>query len=214
MTEGVLPQDPLAAALHEYKTRPISAEVVDATWQAIWNSWGTTLNHKFAVPTCDRDAAELEELKAQGGGVLLIPDEVMTSDGLLLLSSLRPHGILLPDDAIAILGTNNGVGGCLDIEMDSRTPNLNMKDEEFKRKLEAEKRNSQRLATYLVGSRFNQLLTGEYFDQDRNVSASSRLEGFVVATFHPDGSMIVIPHVDLEITLPHLGWRSEGRKSV
>ncbi len=222
MTEGVLPQDPLVRAISEYTTGLLTPELVDATWQTIWNSWGNNLGgHRFEVPSCDRSALGLEELKQQGKHVLLVPDKVMTPEGLVLLGKLIPHksapsGILWRESAIREIINYDNRGGTIDVEMGDN-PNPNLTETELKRLFDEQGRTGQRLATYIIGSLFSKLLTGKTFDSNFH---SSRLIGSsydnhaIGVICAVDGTIVIVPDLDGRIAMPHLNGRSEGRKAI
>jgi hypothetical protein len=222
MAETVLPQDPLVGAISEYTTGLLTPELIDATWQTVWNSWGNSLEgHRFEVPSCDRSALELEELKQQGRHVLLVPDEVMTPEGLVLLGKLIPHksapnGILWGESAIREITNYDNRGGTIDVEMRDN-PNPNLTEAELKRLFDEQGRTGQRLSTYIIGSLFSRLLTGKPFDSNFR---SSRLLGSsydnhgIGAVCAVDGTIVIVPNLYGGIARPYINGRSEGRKAA
>ncbi|GEM_PF-2706009 len=225
MTETVITQDPLTLAIHEYKTAPLTPELVDGTWKTMWTYLGEELGeHQFAVPSCDRSSLELEELRVQGREVLLVPDEIMTPEGLVFLGKVIPHryapnGILWPEYAIREIQNGDSRGGAIDVEMTNR-PNPNLTSAELKKLLEEQGRAGQRFATYVIGSFFSRLLSGKYFDPEWTYTrlVGSSYKGHVMgASSAVDGTVVVFPNFDDSETtkpLPHLNGRSEGRKQA
>lgn len=83
-------KDILCLAISEYKEGPLTPELVNVTWQKIWKKWGENVSHTFQVPSCDRTPEDLAKLQKEGKTVLLIPDEVYTKEGLVLLGRIFP----------------------------------------------------------------------------------------------------------------------------
>lgn len=116
-----------------------------------------------------------------------------------------------------------GQGGCVDIETSFNAPYRTANgytEQQLKIKIAEDSQRlkrplaGQRLPTYLVGSQFSELSTGEYFD----LRTWSRLPGSVCegkvlgASFHPDGN-VYVDDWSPQAQFPDLGGRSEGRKS-
>ncbi len=70
-------------------------------------------------------------------------------------------------------------GGSIDIEMDIDSPNRNTNEKQTVDMLKKEGRKGQRLATFIIGSRFSKLLTDHYLDEGSTLSRlpGSRSEG-------------------------------------
>ena len=206
-------------AIAEYERQPHTPELVDRTWQALWQAWGERIDHEFSVPSCDRDTGELAELKEKGNGVLLIPDEITTTpEGLVLLGKIFPEMEVWAVQRSTTIKNEHNRGGCIDIEMSVDAPNINTTTVNLSTKLNAEGRDGQRLAVYIVGSQFSKLLTGRYFDMGGTWSLllGSRDEGdIVVARFPQDraGRLFVGWSLSPDLSDSPLGGRSEGRRS-
>ena len=218
MTEA-LGGDPLIQAIHEFDSGELRPELVKSTWDIIWKEWGKKIGHEFQVPEFDGTRDDLELQRAKYRRVpLLIPDEVMTPEGLLFFSRLKTHGIMLPEEAILQIRNDSEKGGLVYVDLEPRT-HLGWDHDRFRAQLTG-REHGQRLATYMVASHFRKLASGSsgrYLDDDLTYS---RIPGStfgdnqsVTASFNPDGSMIVIPGIELSITRSHIGWRTEVRSS-
>lgn len=207
-------QDLEAAAIQEYKTQPLTPELVNKTWQTLWKVWGEKVGRAFDVPTCDRTEPELAELKESGKAVVLIPDEFYTSEGLVLLGRIFPKMQSRTVSEGTTITNENNRGGCVDVEMDFESPNRGTTEEQAREILESQGRKGQREATYIVTSQFSKLLTGHYFDENTwSRLPGSRLAGYVInAYFYSNGGLRVGSGLDPLDQVPHLGDRSEGVK--
>ncbi|MBI2028108.1 MAG: hypothetical protein HYT07_00730 [Candidatus Levybacteria bacterium] len=204
------PQDILGHAISEYKKGHLTPELVDATWQTIWKTWGERINHTFQVPSCDRTPEELGGLAGKNRAVLLVPDEIYTKEGLVLIGKMFPKIQGWTKSENVKVKDNNG--GSIDIEMDIDSPNRNTSEDKARNIFIRERRRVQRFATYIVGSQFSQLLTGRYLDEGSTWSRcfDSVSGGFAVAKFESDGRLKV---ARLSVH-PSLGYRSEGVKEA
>lgn len=215
------PKDFLAEVILEYKSGPLSPELVNLTWQAVWRVWGKSIDHSFIVPSCDRTIEELASLESEGRGVILTPDEIYTQRGLVLLEKIFPKmGGWIEEYGKTGIKVENRVrsGGCIDIEMDPKifgkpTESFYL-DQQLIENIASKGKKGLRLATYIVGSQFSKLLTGRYFDQEYGIYLGlfgSSVNGNVVtAGFGSNGRLY------LELTKKSIYWgldtRSEGMK--
>src|SRR3989344_2880420 len=116
------PADFLAQVIREYKTTSHTPELIYKTWQAIWNAWGEPIGHSFDVPACDRTSEQLEALRAEVRGVLLVPDEIYTKEGLALLGRIFPKmGNWSVGENTTVVNEREGEG-CIDVEMTVDAP--------------------------------------------------------------------------------------------
>lgn len=209
-------QDLEAVAIQEYKTQPLTPELVNRTWQTLWKVWGERVGHVFDVPTCDRTEPELAELKESGKAVLLIPDEFYTPESLVLLGRIFPKMQSRTVSEGTTITNENNSGGCIDVEMDLESPNRNTTEEQAREILEVQGRKGQREATYIVASQFSRLLTSHYFDENSwSRLPGSRRGGFVVrAFFDSSGRLSVYSFLGPLDQGPDLGVRSEGVKKA
>lgn len=205
--------DLIGPAIAEYKSQPLTPELVNKTWQTLWTEWGKRIGQTFDVPACDRTTEELVKLKKENKGVLLIPDNVSLVD----LGKIFPQMQNWAVQEGTTVGNDHNKGGSIDIEMDLDSPNRNDTERGAAFSLEEEERNGQRLTTYIIGSQWSKLLTNHYFDEN---TFSSRLLGsrsdgsLVYAGFHSDGRLRVRVHWGLGNVMPdpRIGFRSEGVK--
>lgn len=206
----------IGSAITEYRKGPFTPELINNTWQILWKTVGERKDHIFEVPTCDRTKEELSQLQKEGKEVLLIPDEFYTQKGLILLGEILPgmQSRIIEKGAKIINETSKG--GCIDVEMDSESPNRNTTEEEAVGILKAQGRIGQRLATFIIGSWFNRLVTGVYFDEQ----TWSRLPGSQINNSTLEvycssyGKLFVHLLLNHSSKFPSLGVRSEGRKKA
>lgn len=210
-------KDSLSLAISEYKAGPLTTELVDKTWQAIWKTWGESINHAFDVPSCDRTPEELAKLQKEGKAVLLVPDELYTKEGLVLFGRMFPKMQSWSVREGTTVTNDHNKGGSIDIEMDIASPNRDTNERQAIDILKKEERKGQRLATFIVGSQFSKLLTDRYLDEAPTWSRvhGSRSEDYVLhAGFYSGGYLRVRSNLYRENRNPGLGFRSEGVKKT
>ncbi len=169
----------IGSAIEKYKKLPLTPELVNDIWTTFWQEGGKRIGHTFNVPRCNCTSDELRELWSLDRGVLLIPDEVYTPEGLILL------GKMFPQITSQVLRNNTSTkneryeGGCIIIDMDIDPPymsdDMSISETEALKYAETIKgkrigKHPQRLSTYLIGSEFSHLLTGKYFDDNGTFS--------------------------------------------
>lgn len=222
MNERVLFDSYLRPAIKEYKFQTLTPNLVNSTWDLIWDVLADRApGYRFKTPLCDRSGPELNQLRREGREVLLPPDEIMTPEGLIVLGKFLPHkyapnGILWPISSILEIQNFDKLGGTIDIEM-GNDKNSNLSQGEFSRLIEKQGKKGQRLQTYILGSFFNNLLNGSYFDSNFSASrlTGSLYKGHAIGALSSDeGNIVILPNLDSGIALPHISGRTEGRKSI
>ena len=205
-------------AIHEYQTQSLTPESVNRFWQILWQVGEELTGHQLPVPLCDRNPEELEELRKEGRGVLLIPDEITAPEGLAILGGIFPMKSWFVRGGTTVVNDHNrNQGSCIDIEMSVDAPNTDTTEDDLKQRFKLEGRDSQRFAVYIVGSQFCKLLIGKYFDEG---DTSSRLLGskdkgqFIIANFNPSGNLEANSNLKAKDHNSHLGGRSEGKKKA
>lgn len=214
---GETSQTALDRAVQEYKSQPLTPESVNKFWQTLWKVEGSEIGRVFDVPSCDRTAEELTELKEEKRAVLLIPDEFYTRAGLVLLGRMFPNMRSRFVQGGTTITNENNRGGCIDVEMDLKSPNGNTTQKNLEELAFSKGRNGQRLATYMVASQFSKLLTGHYFDEGdtwSRVPGSRDGDGVVSAHFSPGGDLHVSSNLFPQGRYPGLGGRFEGVKKA
>lgn len=172
-------QDVLGLAILEYSKESLTPELVDTTWQTIWKTWGESVSHTFQVPSCDRTSEELAQLQREEKADLLVPDELYTKEGLVLLGRIFPKMRSWSVSEQTTVTNEHNKGGSIDIEMDLDSPHRNTGEKQAMDILRKERRTGQRLATLIVGSQFSKLSTDRYLDEGATWSRlpGSRLAG-------------------------------------
>lgn len=211
-------QDVLGHAMSEYKKGPLTPELVNSTWKAIWETWGQRVNHTFQVPSCDRTSEELTQLQKKGKEILMLPDELYAKDGLVILGRIFPFmDNNWTTREIAEITNEHDKGGSMDVEMGFRTLNTNSNEIEEMDIHKKENRIGIRLATYIVGSQFSKLLTGLYFDESTwsPIRGSRTGRDRLDAGFDSYGRLVVnSPPLTRQINRGMWGVRSEGVKKA
>ncbi len=156
-------------AIEDHRNLPLTPELVNDTWTTFWREGGKRIGHTFNVPGCNCTSDELRELRSLNGGVLLIPDEVYTPEGLILLGKMFPEitSQVVRDNTSIINETDKG--GCIVIDMGIEPPHMPVSETEaleYAKKIKRTGEHPQRFATYLIGSQFSNLLTRKYFDDN------------------------------------------------
>lgn len=210
----------VAVKTQEYRTKLDASEFtpdfVDQFFQALWKTWGEKVNHVFEVPTCDRTREELAALYKEGKGVLLIPHEAYTPEGMILLERIFPQmGNWHAQSGTTIKNVINNNGGCIDIEMGIDVPNVNTSEKQLKMLFALQGREGERLVTYIVGSQVSRLLTGRFFDQGHTWSrllGSHSEDRTISVYFSDDGGLHFVSGWLPQHHYRRMGGRSEGMK--
>lgn len=213
-------RDAMRPLVREYSAAKVrTPDLVNHTWQGIWRVIGERVEYEYQVPVCDRTTEELTQLQKESRAVLLAPDDIYTTDGLVRLGRAFPlmrSWTTDPKEAVKISHSSTE-GGCIDIEMSLDAPYRTSKgyrQQELVDRITADGRQDMRLATYLMGAQYSQLLTGQYFD----INTWSRLPGsfyegsMLGADFSSDGGANVNDYWGPQLQAPVLGGRSEGVK--
>lgn len=218
--EASLPKDQFGRVMYEYRqaweTNTLTPDLVNRTWQTFWRvkAENANLGYEFEVPVCDRTTEELAELRAQNRGVVLLPGAIMTVKGLRTLNTIFPEIVVSGLERLSVF-VQSEEGGCVDVEMDLEPPYRNHIGREIRKTLEQQRREGQRLQTYIIASCFSKELTGNYFDEN---TASTLLGTFNSQKSPFEGSN---KNGNFNFSYQQLGWRdnktgfrSEGRKQV
>ena len=204
--------DIIQLAVQEYKNGPLTAELVNKTWQTLWAEWGKRIGQTFDVPLCNRTTEELAKLQKETKGVLLVPDNVSLVD----LGEIFPEMKSWAVQEGTTVTDEYGKGGSIDIEMDLDSPHRDTTEEQAKDFLKQQKRNGQRLKIDIIGSQWSKLLTGHYFDENTwSRLPGSRGGGSMVGAFSVSGVRLrIISGLGREDRYPGVGFRSEGVKKA
>lgn len=144
----------------------LTKRLVTETWYSFWYAMSSKvgLEHEFQVPECDRTPEELLALKRRNRTVVYLPDKIMADGGMELLASMMPE--VRP---ILSMSMSNPIkeGGWVDVEMGVKPPEwtLNRTAREMQTAFRDRELEGQRLQTYVVASKFRELLDGHFFDQ-------------------------------------------------
>lgn len=178
----------------------LTPELVDRTWEAYWRAQAIKigLKRELDIPHCDRTEAELLELRKQNRGVVLMPDEMMTKEGLALLLRMIPQATIGRRDPERIVNIYDG-GGCFDIEMQSDPPNIGTfaNGTYLSKFLQESKIQGQRIQTYIVGSDFHHMITPakRYFDETGKSSLpGTRIGPSLANAIYDDGIRFDVTH--------------------
>lgn len=172
----------LRSFVKEYATAKfLTDDLIEHVWQGMWGEIGQAVAFKYQVPRCDRGLAELTRLPKEKKAVLLLPDDIYTPEGLVRLGKAFPLlRSRITDPKVAVKVSHRAGSGCVDIEMSLDAPyrtSEGYNEWELAKRITADCRQGMRLPTYLVGSEFSQLLTGQHFDIADGLSTGSRLAG-------------------------------------
>jgi hypothetical protein len=201
-----------------WENNMLTPDSVDNYFQAFWRRKGEQigLSQQLAIPACDRSVEELAALRREERGVILMPDEIMGDKGSALLGKMFPVLQTWSTDrnAAAFFDTS-GKGGCIDIEMDLYSRHKDVTEPQARELFSSQRKQIQRLQTYIVGSNISKELIGHYFDEE----GSSRIaldyprDATIDAAFSSDGQLIIIANLDPNLS-GLIGARSEGRKNI
>jgi hypothetical protein len=181
---------------------------------------------EIEVPDCDRSTEEIARLEhmREPRTLVYVPPELTTPEGLLTLGRMF-SGL----DAMSAMrsSVSESGGGWIDIESRAEPPHeprdisgfsmdqrLKLLTSDAEGAFRRNGVSGQRLATYIIGSEMNNVLTGRHFDRGgRSLLLGTRINGEVIEAH--TGSINSQVHLDLEPTgngTVASGWRSEGRK--
>lgn len=212
----------LVPLVQELKTPTPTPELIHRIFDGFWKTIGERVGFAYQVPRCDRTPEELANLRRLGRGLLLLPDDIYTPEGLVRLGWAFPlmrSWTTDPEKNARI--AHHTRAGSIDIEMSPDAPYRTSKgydEQELRNAMRADYRSGMRLPTYIVGSQLSYLLIESHFDE----RTRSRLPGdygggnedYLAVYSKPDGEMIVFVLYGVSIHFPLLGGRSEGVKNA
>lgn len=215
-------RDAMRPFVQEYSAAKVhTPNLINHTWQGLWKVIGKAIGFKYKVPLCDRTTEELARLQKESRAVLLLPGNIYTPDGLVRLGGAFPlmRSWTTDPKEVVKISHSSTEGGSIDIEMSLDAPyrtSEGYRQQELVDRITVDGRSGQRFPTYLVGSEFSQLLTGQYFD----INTWSRLPGSsyegnlldAASFFHSGGRAVILSRWGPQLQFPFLGGRSEGVK--
>lgn len=205
--------------VQEYKAAKVhTPDLINQTWNGIWKVIGERVGFEYQVPQSDRTPEELAQLRKENRANLLLPDDIYTPDGLVRLGIAFPlmnSWTTEPEEAVRISHSSTQ-GGSIDIEMSPAAPYRTSKgynEQELRDKIAADERLGMRLSTYLVGSQFSKLLTGQYFDEKTwSRTPESFCDGRALGADFDSYGYVCVRRWYPSDRRPALGGRSEGVK--
>lgn len=208
-------QDELDRILAEYKSQPLTPELVTKTWQTFLRSSVEKSGLSFPVgdiPACDRTAEELEQLRKEGRFMVYVPDVDYP-----LLGKIFPKMQSYATQEGSPIKDKYQSHGWIDVEGDLESPDRNTTEKDLEKLFESKGKRGQTLKAYIWASQFNKALTGNYFDEKDSWSRllGSRRGGNVARVgFYSHGGLRVGWGLGPQDRDPDLGGRSEGVKKA
>jgi hypothetical protein len=189
-------------------------ELLTAYWQAVNEVAGRQAEHPFVVPPCDWSEKQVKTFEDGGGRLIYVPDEVTTSEGLLLLEKIHPDiGSFVVHNGVPVTQERSG-GGWIGVATSINALLLNGSDEVDREVLGFLGFQGQRLSTYIIASLDSWRLTGEYFDKrtESRLLDSHVGNRFVYASFPDNERSIRINLGSPGNFYPYVGTRYEALK--
>lgn len=229
--EGQMPVRLLRLAISEFKTSPRTPELVDRTFQAIWQDrqrrlntalrkLGEPANVTFEVLPCDYTAEELEEVRSKGNRIGYVPENLATQEARYLLGIMFPkmgsHSVRKGNSV-----TNEGVPrwGWFDYEAAIDAPYTGTTEEQLRKIFEDQDREGLNATEYAIAGQDSKLFTNHYLDEFGTGKStyvrllSSRRGGLVArARFDAAGLLYVDWGLGPRLAGDLLGGRSRGVK--
>ncbi|MGH7245531.1 MAG: hypothetical protein ACREGI_01190 [Candidatus Levyibacteriota bacterium] len=186
------------------------------------------------VSPCDRDAGEIEQLKAQGRMLIYVPQQFTGIAGFGYLQQLFPRLFPAEFDPRVIRDTQEGEGqvGWLDVEFNTLTPHKGLSERQMRETFRERNLRPQTLATYSIGRAISEVIfagynqgAGAHWEDSRDDGCATLATTFnihehdphiidrplVVGTNFDTGGISIFSMPD-EFGDPHLGARSAGKK--
>lgn len=204
----------LNQAIGEYKNSSHTPELVTQIWQILWQAVGERIELKLTTQPVDRSALEIEDVEANGNGMILVPAEVATQQTRDLLGQAYPKMASYSTKKDNPITNEGKQEGWFDIETTIDAPNLNTRENDLKKLFKSQGREGQNLTQYIVGSQFSKLTIGYYFDENTaSRLLGSRHEGRVVFAYFPRGGRLSVDwDLQPDDRRPDIGGRSSGVK--
>lgn len=161
---GHLSESKIEEIRKEFEIKLHTPESITTVWQMYWNQrLGKEPGEEIIVPPCDRTVREIRRLEEKRRMLVYIPQSLSSSEGLarLNVSFLSLEGLGKPRPAD--IENDYEQYGWLDVEKSPKSPNQGTGDATVDL-LEKEGLKLQTINTYIIGSEFCQITTGNYFD--------------------------------------------------
>lgn len=209
--------DALALAVREFKTGPLTPELVTKTFRTIWQVRGDAAGLEIVVAPCDRSAEELARLAKAGRRIGYLPKEVMTQEGRPLFAKmfpwLRSHSV---EERNSVTNEVNRFGW-FDYEASVDAPYPDTTEDQLREIIATKRELEMNASEYIVAGEDSRLFTGKFLDQGNTRARllGSRRDGEVVhAYFSSDGHLHVYWYLSPQNHDPYLGGRSVGVKKT
>lgn len=210
-------KDSLLQAVKEFKTNPLTPELVTATFQTLWHVRGESVGVEVVVSPCDRSAQELAELTKAGRRIGYLPEQAGTQKDRPLLAKMFPQlRSYSVEEGNPVVNEANR-SGWFDYEASIDAPYVNTTEDQLRKKVTEEARLGMNLNEYIVASEDSKLFTGKFLDQDSTwvrLLGSRRDGGVVSADFGSGGYVDVYSLLKSGNHDPFLGGRSVGVKKA
>jgi len=207
----------VAPYILKYKSEPHTPELINETWQGFWGALGKSVGFEYIVPQCKFTKEEIAGIERKHRAVLLLPDDIFKPEGLGKLCKVFPVRMRGASDQkeLSKIFNSSGEGGCVVTEMQLFAPNMIAGGYDqfgLTKKIEFDGGVGQRLATYIVASKFCQLvMRGHQFDEHEIWSRiiGSTYEGEALAASSDSNGYIELRRCPPNKQSSNLGGRSE-----
>lgn len=186
-SRGEMGQDVLAQAAREFKTSPLTPELVRATFQTIWQARGESVGIEVVIPSCDRSKEKLAELVKAGRRIGYLPEQFMAQKDRSVFAKMFPQlGSYSVQERNSVTNEVDRFGW-FDYEASVDAPCLDTTEDQLRERIAADGRLKMNVNEYIVAGEDSKLFTGEFLDQG---DTSARLLG------SRDGGGVVSAHFD------------------
>lgn len=203
-------------AVTEYKSKPLTPELVTKVHRTIWSKRGRLIGQTYEVTPCPYTSKELADLEHQGRRVGYLPPQLATQQNRHLLGEMFPgmrSDSVQEDNPVT---NDENPSGWFDYETSIDAPYLNTTEPQLRETVAKEGREPLTLNQYIIASLDSELLTEQYLDEGATAARlGSRHGGRVVsAYFDQDGHLSVGWGLEPGGHYQWVGGRSSGVKKA
>lgn len=205
-------------ALSAYHRQPNNPEVITNLWQTIIDSSVEACVRRaeqekrnfeqpsVTVPSCELSNKELRGLKRKGLGVIYNPGFSYPVLGKLF-PSLNDHCL----DKNSEIAKEEQEPGWFSVETAVVSPYLDLTEPQIREIFQSQKRDFQRLSTYIWASQVSRLTTGHYLDESSWSRVKASKDIICTAGTLPRARIGVMLRPYPLLHFPNLGARSEAK---
>lgn len=208
----------LDEALKEYRSQLHTPELVKATWESIWRSWGRQAALWPLLPNIESTQRDIAELEREDYAIRYEPGIFLRRDtAYYLLPKMFAKMRIKSPWPLEEVTSEFEHDGYHAMEITTDAPHGGTTEEQLIDQFASRRAEGQTLIDYIIGAHFSKLVTDCYFDENGTWSRllGSRIEGkTVVARFDRNGVLTISNDWHPRYSEKRLGARSVMRIGI